>query len=163
MGKGEEPDPCDGFTQHVKLIITADDAWDGWIDGTEFTAPGQDAWSTIDTLEWDLACGDHALALYATDTGMVIAGVLAAIEVEGTVTFVSGPTDWTMIDTAPPADWTDPAFDDSTWHIPEVCADGSPWGTTPQPLYDLGARWIWWTSNCRDLGEAWLRLNFTVP
>lgn len=163
VGQGSDPDPCEGFTQHVKLTITADDAWQGWLDGTAFTAPGQNAWSSIDTLEWDLECGDHALALYATDTAQVIAGVLAAIEVEGTVTFVSGPSNWTMYDTTPPADWTDIAFDDSAWHIPEVCGDTSPWGSTPQPLYDLGAQWIWWTSDCRNLGEAWLRLNFTVP
>ncbi len=163
VGQGEDPDPCEGLTQHVKLTLTADDAWQGWLDGTEFTAPGQNAWSSIDTLEWDLPCGNHALALYATDTAQVIAGVLAAVEVEGTVTFVSGPTDWTMTDTSPPADWSDVAFDDSSWHIPEVCGDTSPWGSTPQPLYDLGAQWIWWTSDCRDLGEAWLRLNFTVP
>ncbi|MBM4393470.1 MAG: choice-of-anchor D domain-containing protein [Deltaproteobacteria bacterium] len=162
-GQGEDPDPCDGFTQHVKLTLTADDAWEGWLDGVSFNAPGQYGWDTIDTLEWDLACGDHALALYATDTAQVIAGVLAAIEVEGTVTFVSGGSGWTMYDTTPPADWTDIAFDDSAWHVPEACGDTSPWGSTPQPLYDLGARWIWWTSDCRNLGEAWVRLNFTVP
>ena len=163
MGQGIEPDPCEGFTQHVRLVLTADDAWDGWLDGTRFTAPGEDAWNAIDTLEWDLECGDHALALYATDTAQVIAGVLAAIEVEGTVTFVSGGSGWTMIDSMPAANWTDVAFDDSTWHIPEMCGDTSPWGSTPQPLYDMGARWIWWTPDCRDLGEAWVRLNFTVP
>ena len=162
-GQGEDPDPCAGFTQHVKLTLTADDAWQGWLDATAFSAPGQNSWSSIDSLEWDLDCGDHTLALYATDTAQVIAGVLAAIEVEGTVTYVSGPTDWTMTDTAPAADWAEVAFDDSAWHIPAVCGDTSPWGSTPQPLYDLGAQWIWWTTDCRNLGEAWLRLNFTVP
>lgn len=53
-------------------------------------------------------------------------------------------------------------YDDSSWHIPEVCSNTSLWGSTPQPFYDLGAQWIWWTSNCTDLGEAWLRLDFTV-
>lgn len=163
MGSGIEPDPCEGFTQNVKLTLTADDAWQGWLDGAGFGAPGQNAWNQIDSLEWDLECGDHALALYATDTAQVIAGVLAAIEVEGTVTFVSGGPGWTMIDTAPAADWTDIAFDDSAWHIPEKCGNASIWGSTPQPLYDLGAQWIWWTPDCTNLGEAWLRLNFTVP
>ena len=162
-GKGEDPDPCLGLTQHVKVTLTADDAWQGWMDSVAFSAPGQNAWNQIDAVEWDLPCGDHALALYATDTAQVIAGVLAAVEIEGTVKFVSGPTDWTMFDSAPPADWTDAAFDDSAWHIPEQCSDPSPWGSQPQPLYDLGATWIWWTANCRDLGEAWVRLNFTVP
>ncbi|MFZ5481626.1 MAG: choice-of-anchor D domain-containing protein [Myxococcota bacterium] len=162
-GNGEEPDPCDGFAQTVSIFLTADDSWQGWVDGTEFTAPNQSAWNAFDTVEFELACGDHALSLYAKDTGLVIAGVIAVVSVEGVVRFVSGPTDWTMTDTTPPSGWTDPAFDDSAWHIPEVCADTSPWGSTPQPFYDLGARWIWWTTACRDLGEAWLRLNFTVP
>ncbi len=163
LGNGEVDDPCDGFTQTVDLFLTADDAWQGWLDNVEFNGPGQNAWNQFDTFTWEMECGDHALALYATDTGLVIAGVVAVISVEGSVRFVSGPTDWTMIDTTPPSGWTDPAFDDSSWHIPEVCADTSPWGATPQPFYDLGASWIWWSTDCRNLGEAWLRLNFTVP
>ncbi len=161
LGNGD--DPCDGFTQTVELFLTADDSWQGWIDGVEFAGPNQSVWNQFDTFEWEMECGDHALSLYARDTGLTIAGVIAVVRVEGVVRFVSGPTDWTMTDALPPSGWTDPAFDDSGWHIPEVCADTSPWGSTPQPFYDLGASWIWWSTNCRDLGEAWLRLNFTVP
>lgn len=156
-------DPCNGYYQTVRIMLTADDAWQGWIDGTSFSAPGQNTWSQADTLEWEMACGDHALSLYATDTANVISGVIAVVWVEDAVRFVSGPANWTMLDTPPPGDWTSPAYDDSSWHIPVVCANTSPWGTWPQPFYDLGAQWIWWTSNCSDLGEAWLRLNFTVP
>jgi hypothetical protein len=163
LGNGAEPDPCDGFYQSVELFLTADDTWQGWLDGTEFTAPGQNAWNTFDTLAWELPCGDHALSLYATDTGQVISGVIAVVKVEGAVRFVSGPDNWTMTEAAPPSDWTDAAYDDSAWHIPEVCANTSVWGTTPQPFYDLGAQWIWWATDCTGLGEAWLRLNFTVP
>ena len=147
----------------MELFLTADDAWEGWIDNTAFTGPNSGAWNAFDTFEWELECGDHALALYATDTGMAISGVIAVVKVEGVVRFVSGPSNWTMLDTAPPSDWTDPAFDDSSWYIPEVCANTSIWGSTPQPFYDLGAEWIWWTSSCTSLGEAWFRLNFTVP
>lgn len=163
FGNGEEYDPCEGFTQSVSVFLTADDAWRGWIDGTEFNAPNQNAWNQFDTLEWELACGDHALSLYATDTAAAIAGVIAVVTIEGTVRFVSGPSNWTMLDVTPPADWTDPSFDDSAWYIPAVCGNTSIWGTAPQPFYDLGAQWIWWNTNCQSLGEAWLRLNFSVP
>lgn len=163
MGAGEEDDPCEGYTQTVKIMLTADDAWEGWIDGTSFTGPGAGDWTTHDTFEWEMECGDHALSLYATDLYGLISGVIAVVWVEGAVRFVSGPTDWTMVDTAPASGWTDPAFDDSSWHIPDVCATNSPWGSNPQPFYDQGAQWIWWDSNCSNLGEAWLRLNFTVP
>jgi hypothetical protein len=159
-----EDDPCDGFTQTVTVVLTVDDAWKGWIDGTEFTAPGQNSWTDIDTVEWEMECGDHTLALYATDTAAVISGVLAAVLVEGSVRFLSGPSNWSMLDVAPTGDWTAVGYDDSAWHTPEVCGDTSPWGTYwPEPLYALGAQWIWWTTQCRDLGEAWLRLDFTVP
>lgn len=161
-GSGED-DPCLGFTQTVSVMLTADDAWEGWIDGAAFSGAGANSWSTSDTVEWELECGDHALSLHARDTAMVTSGVLAVVWVEGTVRFVSGPSNWTMVDVAPTGDWTSPDFDDSSWHIPEVCANTSPWGTWPQPFYDLGAQWIWWTTRCSDLGEAWLRLNFTVP
>lgn len=163
LGNGLAPDPCEGFTQTVTLMLTADDAWQGWIDGTPFSAPNQNAWNASDTVEWELACGDHTLALYATDTARAVSGVIAVIWVEGVVRFVSGPTHWSMVDVAPPAGWTDVGFDDSAWNIPQVCADTSLWGSYPQPFYDQGAQWIWWTTQCRDLGEAWLRLDFTVP
>lgn len=163
FGAGEEDDPCDGFTQTVDLMLTADDQWEGWIDGTAFSGPNQYAWNAFDTFTWEMECGDHALSLYARDSGMVIAGVIAVVWVEGSVRFVSESANWRMTDTSPGTGWTDPSFDDSAWNIPQPCSDLSPWGSTPQPFYDYGAQWIWWTTDCRDLGEAWLRLNFTVP
>jgi hypothetical protein len=163
LGNGVGGDPCNGLTKSVELFITADDSWRGWIDGVSFSGPNQDAWNLFDTVTWELGCGDHALALYAKDTGMAISGVIAVIRVDGVVRFVSGPSNWTMTNVSPPSGWTDISFDDSSWTIPSVCSDLSPWGATPQPFYDQGAAWIWWTSDCRNLGEAWFRLNFTVP
>lgn len=162
IGNGQDIDPCDGYAQHVKLMLTADDSWDGWIDSTSFTGPNADNWSASDTFEWDMACGDHTLALYATDVAHAVSGVIAVVWVEGVVKYVSGPTDWTIVDTEPPAGWTDVGFDDSGWNIPQVCSSTAPWGSAPQPFYDQGAQWIWWTSSCSDLGQAWLRLNFNV-
>ena len=162
VGYGEDIDPCDGYAQTVTVMLTADDSWRGWIDGTSFIGPNADSWTTSDTFEWELACGDHTLALYATDVAQSVSGVIAVVWVEGVVKFVSGPTDWTIVDTEPPADWTDVTFDDSAWNIPQVCSSSSIWGASPQPFYDQGAQWIWWSTSCSDLGQAWLRLNFTV-
>lgn len=161
-GEGAD-DPCAGLSQTVRLMITADDSWRGWMDGAEFAGPNQDTWSASDEFTWEMACGDHALALYATDTAQVISGVIAVVWVEDEVRFVSGPSNWTMIDASPSGTWTAPSYDDSSWHIPQVCTSTSPWGTFPEPFYALGAQWIWWSSDCTNLGEAWLRLNFTVP
>lgn len=162
-GNGVEDDPCDGFTQTMGLMLTADDAWQAWMDGVEFNGANQNNWMMSDSFEWEMECGEHTLAIYATDVSNVIAGVIAVITVEGTVTFVSEPDNWSIIDSMPAGDWTAVGYDDSAWKVPEVCGDTSPWGSTPQPFYDQGAQWIWWTSACRDLGEAWLRLDFTVP
>ena len=162
-GNAISPDPCLGLSKHITLMLTADDAWDGWMDGTEFFGANSDNWSASDTLEWDMGCGDHTLALYATDVAHSVSGVIAVVWVDGAVRFVSGPTDWTIVDSPPPAGWTDITFDDSGWNIPQVCSSNAIWGASPQPFYDQGAAWIWWTSSCADLGEAWLRLNFSVP
>ncbi len=162
-GNAVSADPCNGLTKHVELLLTADDAWQGYMDGTEFFGPNSSTWSASDTLDWDLPCGDHTLGIYATDVSAAVSGVIAVVWIDGAVRFVSGPTDWTIVDTRPAADWNTVGFDDSAWNIPQVCASSAIWGTSPQPFYDQGAQWIWWTSSCGDLGEAWLRLNFSVP
>ena len=162
-GNATDPDPCHGLLEHVSVTLTADDSWRAWVDGTEFVGVNAGNWYVPDTYEADLPCGDHALSVYATDIYGLISGLIAYVQVDGVTRFVSGPSDWRMIDAAPSADWTDAAFDDSAWHIPQVCASNAPWGTTPQPFYDQGAEWIWWDSNCDNLGEAWFRLDFSVP
>ncbi|MEQ1504045.1 MAG: choice-of-anchor D domain-containing protein [Myxococcota bacterium] len=159
---GSSIDPCDGFTRHVELSLTADDAWEGWLDGASFTAPGAGNWGAIDTVAWDLSCGPHVLALYATDQALAVSGVLASVKVDGVTTFVSGVDHWSITDVAPPADWTDLWFDDAAWRAPVPCSDSSLWGAAPDPLYAEGAAWIWWTDACTSLGQAWLRLEFTV-
>ena len=163
FGNGDDPDPCDGYSQTVSLSLTADDAWRAWIDGTEFTGPNANTWSTDDHFEWEMPCGDHTLAIFATDTAMAVSGVLAVVQVEGVTRFVSGPANWTLTDTEPTPDWTDVGFDDSSWPVPQVCASNSIWGSSWAWYYTEGADWIWWTDRCSDLGQAWLRLNFTVP
>ena len=163
FGNGEDPDPCKGFLQSMNLFITADDQWQGYLDGEELIGPNQYSWSSFDTFDWEVECGQHVLAISAQDSGQVIAGVIAAISVEGTVTYVTDTTHWRITDVEPDPTWVEVGFDDSSWNIPGTCSDTSPWGSTPQPFYDLGAEWIWWTSDCRDLGEGWLRLEFSVP
>ena len=155
-------DPCNGYSQHVTILLTADDAWEGWLDGVSFSGPNQNAWNAFDTLSWDLPCGDHTMALYATDVAHAVSGVIAVVWINGVARYVSGPTDWTVYDQQPPAGWQDVTFDDSSWYIPQVCANFTAWGAYPQPFYDQGAQWIWWTPSCSSLGEAWFRLNFNV-
>lgn len=44
-----------------------------------------------------------------------------------------------------------------------MCSDQSVWGTYwTKDLDAAGAKWIWWSSNCRDLKEAWFRYEFTL-
>ena len=55
-------------------------------------------------------------------------------------------------------------YDDSTWSPAAVCSGQTTWGTYWPAIYiAAGAEWIWWTSNCSDLEQAWFRLDFTLP
>lgn len=156
--------PCRKDVYTVRIMLTADDAWEGWLDETAFTAPNQRDWTHSDTVEWELGCGPHTLALAASDQAYVTSGVIAVVWVEDEVRFLSGPDNWKISDGEPEAGWQAIVYDDSAWKVPEVCADTSPWGTYwPAEFYTYGAQWIWWTSECRNLGKAWFRLNFSVP
>lgn len=161
VGTGLDPCPV-GATRPATLDLTADDSWRGWLDGEELSGINQDVWYGEDHFSWDLACGDHTLAVYVTDTAQVTSGLLTVLRINDAVAYVTGPEDWLMTDSLPDYDWREIAYDDSAWKVPEVCADLTPWGSFPTAYYGDGATWIWWTSACNNLGEAWFRLDFEV-
>ena len=158
-GTGEDP----VISYDLTLDLTADDAWRGWVDGVEFAGANQNTWSSADTVSFTLESGEHVLAIYATDTAMAIAGLLAALQIDGELAWVTGDSGLLLTDTEPGAGWQEVGFDDGGWSTPVACADTSPWGSSMSALTGLGARWVWWTSDCRDLGEAWFRLTLLLP
>ncbi len=160
VGNGLAPEV---FEYEIKLSLTADDAYQAWIDGAEVTGSSSSTWSSDDSATAILESGGHAIAVYATDQHAVIAGFIAAVEVDGSAWSYTGDGSWLHSATSPASGWEDPAFDDSAWTTPHTCADSSPWGSSPADLLAAGAKWVWWTTDCRALGEAWFRLNLALP
>ena len=86
-----------------------------------------------------------------------------AVSVDGAVTSLTGSGDWKMSSTNPGSGWEAVGYDDSSWSTAVMCSDQTVWGTYwTKDLDAVGAKWIWWSSNCRDLKEAWFRYEFTL-
>jgi len=159
VGNGEDP-----VTDYeIEMRLTADDAWQGWIDGSDLAGGFESGWSSSSSFSTTLQSGAHVLAVHATDQAQVIAGFIGVVSVDGVPTYVTGDGSWVMTPSAPSSGWTDVAFDDSAWSTPPVCSDTSPWGSAPTDITGTGAQWIWHSSNCRALGEAWFRLEMVLP
>jgi hypothetical protein len=152
------------YEYDIEVLLTADDEWLGWIDGTKITASNQTAWSYSDTLNWTLESGTHVLAIHAKDVGRYISGFNAVIWVDGVSTWKTGDGVWKMIDVMPASDFIYDTFDDSAWSTAIVCSDPSIWGTYwPADFIAAGSEWVWWTSDCGNLQEAWFRLSLDLP
>ncbi len=148
----------------VEVLLTADDQWLGWIDGTSISAPNQTSWSYTDTLTWTLQSGTHVLAIHAEDVASVISGFNSVVWIDGVREVRTGDGVWKMTNTMPSSDFIYDTFDDSSWSTAIVCADQSIWGTYwPADFIAEGAQWVWWTSSCGDLQEAWFRLVIELP
>lgn len=150
-------------TYAVQIELTADDRNEAWLDEVEITGANGVGWSATDTVDATLESGTHVLAVYATDTAAAIAGMIAAVRVDGTTTWLTGGGSWVQTPTNPGSGWAAVAYDDSAWTVPYPCSDTSPWGSSPADLLAEGARWVWWSSNCKALGEAWFRLEIVLP
>lgn len=144
----------------VAFSGSADDAWEGWIDGVSLGS--HSGWSTVDTYTRTLAAGDHVIAVHAKDVASVIAGFIGMVEVDGQPFSLTSDGSWLMTGSSPSGSWQDIGYNSSSWTTPPKCADTSPWGSNPSVLKSAGADWIWHNSNCRALGQAWFRLEFTL-
>lgn len=159
VGSGEDP----VIDYEVQIELTADDAWEGWIDGVAMDAGLVTGWSSTSTYDYTLSSGTHVFAVHATDQAAVIAGLIAAVRVDGVTEVVTGDGSWVHTTTSPTGSWTDVAFDDSSWTTAAICSDTSPWGASPASLLGDGASWIWHGGDCRALGEGWYRLVLELP
>ena len=155
----------EGFAKdvEVEVFLTADDAWTGFIDGVEITGPNQADWTRGDTFTRTWGPGEHVIAIKANDVGSVISGFIAVVRVDGVIVAKTGDGVWKMTDATPASGWNDVGFDDSGWDTAAKCSDPGTWGTYwPRDFYADGAEWVWWTSACRDLRQAWFRLVIEV-
>jgi hypothetical protein len=155
---------CDERTYAVELILTADDAWEGWADGVSIGGEGN--WNTAERVSLTMDSGSHVVAIHAMDTGAAIAGFIAAVSVDGVLVSLTGDGSWRLADAVPsdPA-WTTSAFDDTSWGVGAPCDGGDVsryWGSTPAEITSLGAQWIW-PRGCTALDQAAARLTLELP
>lgn len=159
MGSGEDP----VVEYAVQIELTADDAWEGWVDGVAMDTGLQGGWSTASTYDYMLESGTHVFAVYATDQVAVIAGFVASVRIDGVPEVLTGDGSWVHTNSSPSGSWADVAFDDSSWTTAPACTDTSPWGSSPASILGDGAVWIWHDGDCRALGEGWYRLVLELP
>jgi hypothetical protein len=150
----------------VEISLTADDAWQGQIDGTVIGE--HNGWNQVDSFAYLLDSGSHLISIHAWDEGLAIAGFMAQVTVDGSSISLTGDGSWRITSGDEPTGWDQLDFDDSSWGIPVACADTSPWGGAPTELLDTGAQWVWYNlaGDCRasdSLSHAWLRLEFDLP
>lgn len=146
----------------VHLDATADDAWEGFVDGAPFGSGG--GWNALWTADARLTPGPHVLAVHAWDTAGVISGFIGVLHAGSATLGATGSAAWRVVAADPGAGWALAAFDDAGWAAPAACtADEVPiWGVPVVAPLVAQAQWIW-SGPCRGLGSGWFRLRFTVP
>jgi hypothetical protein len=137
---------CDGqvdedCTSDIELMISADNAYMVWIDGIRYTPEFQYNWQKADWITVTVPAGDHTVAVYAEDWGVVayfaatlwVDGVLVSQTGDGTWltdgTRIVGSQNWwdrtavwdTTSPLSAPANWTDVSYDDSSWFSAPTC------------------------------------------
>ena len=157
------PSPVQDYL--VDVMVSGDDTVRVWIDGVQLKLPNGDLWSLPDTVTTTLSSGPHVVAIHGEDLHQVIAGINAALWVDGSIEYVTGAADWRAVGNEPLKGWRDVGFDDSAWDAAYVCPadEASVWGTYwPEPFYAVGSQWVW-PQSCLDLGEGWFRLTLELP
>lgn len=148
-------------SHEVELILSADDAWEGWLDGHRF---GRDAnWTHSSVYFFRLPAGRHVLALRGWDMGAAVAGLIALVRVDGQLVARTGEGHF-RASGAPPQGFEAPDFDDANWRPPQRCTDEQQrtWhGRMADEIQDDGARWVW-ARPCSELGETALRLELDI-
>ncbi|MDL4774423.1 family 78 glycoside hydrolase catalytic domain [Actinomadura xylanilytica] len=144
--------------QGARLVMTADDGFTAWVNGTEVGGrepdPSKENWKRPIVVDVAAALrqGRNVIAVKATNGRQSPAGLLGRLELPGQApkAFDTGDA-WRALDTAPAAEWTVPGFDDASWKAAKVLV---PWG---------GAPWGEVSVEAPSRPEPLLRRDFTVP
>ena len=155
---------CYERSHSVEIWLTADDVWEGWVDGASL---GSNAgWNTTERYTLTMDSGPHVFAVRAWDSGAAIAGFTSVAWVDGAVTSRTGDGTWHVSGTVPGGTtWHDYAYDDSGWGTGSGCGSSlisSFWGGQPADILGTGATWIW-PRGCTSLGEGAFRLELWLP
>nr|WSX75305.1 glycoside hydrolase family 78 protein [Streptomyces sp. NBC_00899] len=129
------------------LMITADDTWDVWVNGTLVSSSprGTDSWkaAALVDLAAFLTAGTNIIAVACTNTSVSPTGLLAKLLLpDGRVVY--SDTSWKAAQSGPTG-WNGAGVDDSSWPaaMNVAAAGGGPWGTqvrviTPSPMLRKG-------------------------
>jgi len=158
----EEDEPEEELVDYeVTLRLSADDQWEGWIDGERIDQ--QEGWNQVSEYSYVLGSGAHVVAVRVDDLHLIINGFIAEVSVDGEIWGLTGGGMWRVRDTEPPVEWTEPAYVDGDWGLPVVCLDDAPWSGIPT-LVNPEAEWVWYDLDCRrELGTGWFRLVLELP
>ncbi len=157
-----------GRLHDVVIKVAGDDYFHAWLDGERLPDREGDRWYYIGQYERQLRAGCYTLALEVWDAGGVLSGLIASVTIDGDVRWITQTSPEWMVSgpEAPPDDWFSLDFvpDPLVWKTPAECDPTAqqPWGTLPTAIKADGARWIWWSTNCRTLSRGYFRLTFTV-
>jgi hypothetical protein len=145
----------------VQLNITADDHWEGWINGQYFGE--STGFSTISQIDFELTAGHHVLAIKAKDMAYTINGLIASVDLDGASYSVTGDEQWLASKQTPSSNWILPSFNDSSWGAAQTCSASYIWNGEAESLIQDGAEWIWHNFECKkNLGTSWFRLHIII-
>ncbi|MFI9029564.1 alpha-L-rhamnosidase [Streptomyces sp. NPDC053560] len=127
-----------GGVRRARLVITADNGFTTYVNGTELTHRGaldvQKSWSrpALLDLTHDLRAGTNTLAVSAENIDASPAGLIAVLEITtdaGTTRHTTGDG-WLSTDRKPGDGWQEPGADDSGWQPARTVAawGADPWG-----------------------------------
>jgi hypothetical protein len=158
-----------GRKHDVQIKIVGDDIFRAWLDGSPLPERVGDAWWYLTTYDLQLDSGCYTFAVEVWDTGGVLSGMIASVTIDGVVRWKTGDNlpEWIVTGPeAPPTDWHTLAFepDPTVWKSPVQCNSSAtaPWGSNPGEILRDGARWVWWSNDCKTLQRGFFRLTFTV-
>lgn len=141
--------PAGATVTSATLVMTADDYYTVYVNGTDFGGPGQvtDGWQTAqiyDVTSALTAGGANTIAasdtnLQALSGGVMVntpAGLLGHLHIElstGAAVDIVTDGSWLAAQTVPDG-WTAPSFDDSSWvgALDQGQYGGGPWGSNVQ-------------------------------
>jgi len=145
----------------IQLVITADDHWEGWING-QYLGENMD-FTEISQLNFELTAGHHVLAIKASDKARGINGLIASVDIDGVAYSQTGDGQWLTSKQEPISSWTQTNFDDAAWNSPHTCSAAYMWDGEAQTLTQAGAEWVWHNFDCkRNLGTSWFRLHIII-
>jgi alpha-L-rhamnosidase len=131
--------PAGRTATKAEVLVTADDAYELWVNGTEVgsTDASENSWQQSQLHTSALSPDRNVFALRVTNDAASPGGVIAVVRVsysDGTTSSFTTGADWKATDDTPEA-FAQPDFDDSAWAsaVALTTYGGAPWGSQVRP------------------------------